>query len=339
MKQSHSLFYHVLIFVLAQLAWFSLLGLWIYWYVNNYVTLKQNSGQILAEGLSKGYNVFILVSGLILLIAVSVGMSLIFIYLTRQVSLTRMYDDFIANVTHELKSPLSSIQLSLETMETRDLPRKKQLEFMQLIHRDIGRLNHLISSILYLSGLEQKKAIRKYPHDYHVYQADNIFRELISDAAKQLKIADDSIRIEGQAPCRCVLDRNWFRIIFDNLFNNAIKYSDKPLQLAIRLGCNKKSVFIDITDNGIGIEAKDFKRIFQKFQRLSSAENPSVKGTGLGLYWVKEIIKYHGGIIKVSSPGRGKGATFHIELPVYKASKKRYIRHLLRNSSIRREKR
>jgi len=209
---------------------------------------------------------------------------------------------------------------------------------MQLMHRDIDRLNHLISSILYMSGLERKKTVRKYPHNYHVYQADTVFRELIYDAARQLKLPADSIKLEGRAPCRCVIDRNWFRIVFDNLFDNAQKYSDGALQLTIRFGCAKKSIFIDVTDNGIGLAPKDFKRIFQKFQRLSSSENPSVKGTGLGLYWVKEIVKYHGGKIWVSSKGRNKGATFHIELPIYKTSKKRHIRNLLRDSSLRRKK-
>ncbi len=333
MKKTHSLFYHVLIFVLAQLAWFSLLGLWIYWYVSNYVIYKQS--MLTPEAISGAHNVFTLVSGLVLLIVVSVGMSLMFIYLTRQVSLTRMYDDFIANITHELKSPLSSIQLYLETMQSRELPKDKQEEFMGLMRRDIDRLNHLISSILYMSGLEQKKTSRKYPHDYHIYQADSTLRELILEAGRQLKLPEENLQIKGHAPCRCVIDRNWFRIVFDNLFDNARKYSKQPLRLSVRFGCSNKSIFIDITDNGIGIAPKDLKRIFQKFQRLSSPDIPNVKGTGLGLYWVKEIIKYHGGKISATSKGADKGTTFHIELPVYKVSKKRHIRNLLRNSSRR----
>ncbi len=333
MKKTHSLLYHVLIFVLAQLAWFSLLGLWIYWYVSNYIIFEQNA--ITPEALSGAHNVFTLVSGLVLLIVVSVGMSLMFIYLTRQVSLTRMYDDFIANITHELKSPLSSIQLYLETMQSRDLPKEKQDEFMNLMRRDIDRLNHLISSVLYMSGLEQKRTTRKYPHDYHIYQADTTLRELITESGRQLKLPEGHLHISGHAPCRCVIDRNWFRIVFDNLFDNARKYSTQPLQLNIHFSCSAKNIFIDITDNGIGIEPKELKRIFQKFQRLSSPDIPSVKGTGLGLYWVREIIKYHGGKISARSKGKGLGTTFHIELPVYKATKKRYIRNLLRNSSGR----
>ena len=333
MKKTHSLLYHVLIFVLAQLAWFSLLGLWIYWYVSNYIIFKQ--GALNPQAISGAHNVFTLVSGLVLLIMVSVGMSLMFIYLTRQMSVTRMYDDFIANITHELKSPLSSIQLYLETMQSRDLDKEKQAEFMSLMRRDIDRLNHLISSVLYMSGLEQKRATRKYPHDYHIYQADSILRELILEAAQQLKLPEDKLHINGHAPCRCVIDRNWFRIVFDNLFDNARKYSTQPLELTIQFSCSAKNIFIEITDNGIGIASNELKRIFHKFQRLNSADIPSVKGTGLGLYWVKEIIKYHGGKISASSKGKGTGATFRIELPVYKQAKKRYIRQLLRNSSRR----
>jgi len=338
MKQAHSLIYHVLIFVLAQLAWFSLLGLWIYWYVSNYIIFKQSSGSLSPQLISEAHNVFTLVSGLVLLIVVSLSMSLMFIYLTRQVSITRMYDDFIANITHELKSPLSSIQLYLETMQARDLPENKRNEFMGLMRQDIDRLNHLISSILYMSGLEQKKTSRKYPHDYHVYQADAMLKELISDAVSQLKLAEGTVHIEGHAPCRCVIDRNWFRIVFDNLFDNARKYSINPLLLNIRFDCSERTISIQISDNGIGIAPKDLKRIFQKFQRLAPADSPSVNGTGLGLYWVREIVKFHGGKISARSKGRGQGTTFRIELPVYKVSKKRHIRNLLRNSSRRLKK-
>ncbi len=332
MKRTHSLFYHIMVFVLAQLAWFSLLGLWIYWYVKNYIIFTNVGDKLSPQIVAGGTNAFTLVSGLILLVLVSVGMSMIFIYLNRQLSLTRLYDNFISNVTHELKSPLSSIQLYLETMQSRDVPRAKQEQFFTLMLKDVQRLNHLINSILYMSGLEREKTARKYLNDYQLYDAGTIVTELVVEAAEQLQIPSESLEIKGTAPCRCVIDRRWMRIVFDNLFDNAVKYSPETLRLQISLSCDKKFLTVEVTDQGIGITPKDQKKIFQKFQRIYAAGNPNVKGTGLGLYWVKQIIKYHGGKISVFSRGLGQGTTFKIELPVYGSTKKRYLNKILKSN-------
>lgn len=332
MKKRSPLFYHILIFVLAQLAWFSLLGLWIYWYVTNYILFTKFGQEVSAQMVSDSTNIFALISGLFLLVVVSVGMSLIFIYLNKQLHLTKMYDNFIANVTHELKSPLSSIQLYLETLGARDVPQSKQRQFFTLMLKDVDRLNNLINSILYMSGFEQKKTALKYPHNYHIYNAESVLREIIDEAAKQQRIPEQSVQIEGHLPCRCVIDRNWFRIVFDNLFDNARKYSEDAVSIHILMRCSARNIIIEFRDRGIGIAPREQKKIFHKFYRADMADSPSVKGTGLGLYWVKEIVNYHGGTVSVFSKGWGYGSTFKIELPVYKVSKKRHIRSLLKHS-------
>lgn len=332
MKKQRPVYYYILIFVLAQVAWFSLVGLWIYWYVTNYILLSQVGGQLSQQLATDSSNVFALVSGLILLVVVTAGMSLIFIYLNRQLHLNRMYDNFIANITHELKSPLSSIQLYLETMTTREVPQQRQQQFLGLMQNDVNRLNDLINSVLYLSGFENKKTASMYPHNYHIYNADTIIRELISQAAERQKIEAGAVHIKGALPCRCVVDKNWLGIVFDNLLNNARKYSEQELVIDVQLSCSGKDIIIDIRDNGIGIATKNLKRIFHKFQRLNKSNSPNVKGTGLGLYWVREIIKYHGGKVSAHSQGIGHGSTFRIALPVYKATRRRHIRQLLKLS-------
>ena len=332
MKQSRSVFFHILVFILAQIAWFSLLGLWIYWYVSNYIIFRRVGDKLSPQIFSDTTNIFALVGGLVLLVVISVGMSLIFIYLNRQLHLAKLYDDFIASVTHEFKSPLSSMQLYLETMRKRKVQKEKQVEFIDLMLRDIDRLNHLINSILYLSGIEQKKMQHKYPHDFNIYDADSILREIIKEAARQLNIPLDAIRVNGAVNCQCVIDRHWFGIVFDNLFDNAVKYSEGPAEIDIHLSCTGKNVVIEIKDKGIGISLKDQKKVFHKFQRINHPTIPNVKGTGLGLYWVKEIVRYHGGKIYLFSKGYKQGTTFRIELPVYRASKKKYLRNLLKRS-------
>ena len=120
------------------------------------------------------------------------------------------------------------------------------------------------------------------------------------------------------------------KIVFDNLVDNAIKYSFDPVQIAINLSCSTKDIIVTFSDHGIGIPVKARKKVFKKFHRIYGKNIPNVKGTGLGLYWVREIIKYHGGKVSVSGKGQSKGSTFRIEIPIYQTSKRRYINQLLK---------
>jgi signal transduction histidine kinase len=281
MRKRHSLLYHIFIFVLAQIAWLLLLGIWIYWYVTNYIIFEQVGDQLSPQISYEGVNILAFVGGIILLVSISFGMSMTFRHLNIQLKLTNLYDNFIANITHELKSPLSSIQLYLETLLTRDVPVEKRREFYELMIKDAGRLKNLIDSILEISALEQKK------------------------------------------------DKAAFKIVIDNLVDNSIKYStEKPL-IKIRLSSSPKFFIMEFEDSGIGIPLNEQKKVFTKFHRIYGKNVPNVKGSGLGLYWVKEIIKNFGGSISVSSEGSQKGSTFRIELPIYDTTKQRYINKLL----------
>ena len=117
MKKRHSLFYHILIFVFAQLAWLGLLGLWIYWYVSNYLILEKVGDQLSPKIDIDTPNVLVFVGGIVLIVSLAFGVSIIFRNLSVQIKITKLYDNFIANITHELKSPLSSIQLYLQNFQ------------------------------------------------------------------------------------------------------------------------------------------------------------------------------------------------------------------------------
>ena len=326
MKKKHSLFYHIVIFVLAQLAWLSLLGLWIYWYVYNYIVFEKVGGQASPQLSYDITNVVPFVIGLVLLSGLSFTTSLIFRHLNVQLRLTKLYDNFISNVTHELKSPLSSIQLYLETLKERNVPPDKQKEFIDLMRTDVNRLNNLINSILEISALEQKKRA----HDYQVQGAQTTIYNLLKESAGQFRLPDDVINISGNAKCEIVTDSKAMKIVLDNLIDNAIKYSAGSVKIDVKLFCNPKKFIIEFSDRGIGIPPGELKKVFNKFHRIQNNNIPNVKGTGLGLYWTKEIIRNHGGKISVLSEGENKGTKFTIELPVYQASKKRFINKLLK---------
>ena len=333
MKKQHTLFYHIFIFVLAQIAWLCLLGIWIYWYVSNYIIFEKVGDQLSPQFLYDNIHVIPFVGGIVLLVSVSFGMSLIFRHLSIQLNLTNLYDNFIANVTHELKSPLSSIQLYLETLYTRNVPVAKQKEFLEMMMKDATRLKNLINSILEILALEQKKIA----HDYHIYIAEEIVEKLLHETGEQFRLPPGSIKVTGSAQCKCVVDPSALRIVFNNLTDNAIKYSADFPEIRVILKYLDKKFAIEFSDNGIGIPVKEQKKIFNKFHRIYDRNIPNVKGTGLGLFWVREIIKNHGGKISAYSEGYNKGSTFRIELPVYQASKRRYINYLLKLTK-RREK-
>lgn len=337
LKRPGPTFYHILIFIVSQSTWFLLLGLWIYWYVSNYLLLDKMGDTIPLEMFPDNLNIIALVSGLILLVVLSVGMSLIFVYLNKQLNLTRLYDNFISNVTHELKSPLSSIQMYVETMEKRNITVQQQSEFLQMMKQDTERLDNLINSILYLSSLEKQKLAKTVHRDYHVYNADSLLKNTISELITEFKIEDETLSLKGKLNGECVVDRSWLKIVLSNLLDNAIKYSTERPKIIIQLYEDSKNFYIDVTDNGVGIQARDQKKIFNKFQRIYNPESPNVKGTGLGLYWVKEIIKHHGGKISLESNGKNRGSTFKITLPIYKASRQRYIKRLLKRSRKQQE--
>ncbi len=322
MRGKHSLFYHILIFIIAQLVWLSLLGIWIYWYVSNYIIYEKVGDQVSPQLLYDVQNALPFVLGLILLIGLSFFTSVIFRDLNVQLRIRELYDNFIGNVTHELKSPLSSIQLYLETLKHRDVPPEKQKEFLEIMLKDADRLQRLINSILEISSQEKIKSLQ----NYEVYRADYFLKTVLEESFERFRIKKENYRITGDAPCEIIAVKESIRIVFDNLADNALKYSPDGVDINVKLASNSNKLSIDFSDNGIGIPFNEKKKIFKKFYRINNKNIPNVKGTGLGLYQVKQIIKLHGGKINLINNNGTGGAAFRIELPVYSKSKKRYAK-------------
>lgn len=318
MRRRRSFAYNLAIFVLAQLVWLAVLLLWIYWYVSNNLIFEQVGEKVAPQIVYDAPSVFPFVGGLVLLAGLSFSMVLIFRHLNIQIKLTEMYDNFIANVTHELKSPLSSIQLYLETLNSRNVPDEKKKEFYGLMMRDAERLKNLVNSILEIASMDKKKFIR----DFEVYKADENIKKIILESAQQFNINPQAIKFSGDAGSDILINRNSLKTVFDNLIDNSIKYSLSDVQINILFKKSAKKVEIEFSDNGIGIPHDQIKKIFQRFYRIYDSDIPNVKGTGLGLYVVREIIKYHGGKISAISEGKGKGTKFKIELPVFIDKKK-----------------
>lgn len=329
MKRKHSLLYLIIAFVLAQLAWFTLLGLWIYWYVVNNLIFEQVGTQLSPQLVINSPNVLVFVLGIIMMVGIEIAMVFTFRNFTVQLKLTNLYDNFIGNVSHELKSPLASIQLYLETLGKKNVPEDKRKEFYDMMQKDTERLKKLIGSILEISRLEQKRIA----HDFQIYNAGEVFEEMIASSARQFRVPVPVSISAGAADLKCVLDKEAMQIVFDNLMSNSVKYSPEEPEINVKLTHQEKNIFIDFCDKGIGILPKDQKKIFNKFLRITNENVPNVKGTGLGLYWTKEIIRFHHGRISVLSEGTGKGTTFRIRLPLYKTPGRDSVNSLLRRTA------
>jgi two-component system, OmpR family, phosphate regulon sensor histidine kinase PhoR len=301
----------IVVFILAQFAWFALLALWIYWYLRNYMIFIEVGERISPQFVMETKTIAVLVGGILLLISIAVALALIFGRLNQQLKVNKMYDSFIASVTHELKSPLASIQLYLETLSVRDVPKDKRDDFIALMLRDSQRLNALISSILEIAGIEEKKKIYRP----QLYEADELFRELVTESKEQFNLPEKSVHYSGSANCMCRVDRRSMKVVLNNLFDNAVKYTDGAPRISVTIDRESNRLIMRVSDQGIGISEKDQRDVFKKFRRILSINSPSVKGTGLGLYWVREIIRHHHGKIGVYSAGRNQGTTFTIEMP------------------------
>ncbi len=324
-KKRITLFHPLLVFILAQVAWLSLVGLWIYWYVSNYIILKQVGERLAPQLISTRTHIGALISGLVLLICVLVGMYFVFIYLARQININRLYDSFIANFTHELKSPLASLQLYLETFRKRKVPEEKRKAFLDMMMKDIQRLKDLIDSILNISQIEQKKMA----YQFRIHTADVLVKELVNRSREQFNLPREAITVSGSAPCRWKADREAMTLVFNNLIDNAMKYTPGEFTLTIQMMCTGKQFILKFVDRGIGIKTEDQKHIFEKFFRITNSHVPNIRGTGLGLYLVREIVKDHGGSISVHSAGLNKGSTFILEFPIYEKEHKMGFDQLL----------
>lgn len=255
----------------------------------------------------------LLVFGIIFFAIIITGMVLNTIFLLREIRRNEQHDAFLNAVTHELKTPIASIRLYLETLQRRDVKEEKRQEFYNIMLADSNRLLNTVEQVLKASRTREKNLLLNISEINLVgLLRDAVERVKIrydlGDGAINLAATDSEIKISG--------DSDELQTAFVNLLDNAVKYSGEELKISIRVrNLNEKTVVISIKDSGIGISPAELKRIFKRFYRVPSPLTQKTKGTGLGLFLVRSIIKKHGGRISAESRGEGKGSIFIIQLP------------------------
>ncbi len=314
MNQSRWYFHPILIFVASILALVTSLFLYIYWYIEVSTGLQTlmrkfdlDSRQILAADTWIVIMVLSMLVGFILL-----GIFIIFFYNLKTLQLYRLQNNFINNFTHELKTPVTSLRLYLETFQKHALPRESQLKYIDYMIQDTVRLNTTISSILNLAKIESKS----YQGNFTLKDLRRAVDHFLEENAHLIKNCRIQTRFSTEREFLYRIDPALFDMLLMNLITNAVKYNtaDHPT-LDIDLSTRRGWILLAFHDNGIGIAQKDLKRIFKKFYQVGQADDMTVRGSGIGLYLVQSIARIHGGTLTARSEGPGHGSVFTLALP------------------------
>lgn len=256
--------------------------------------------------------VALMVVGIIFFAVIITGLTLNTIFLIREVRRNEQHDAFLNAVTHELKTPIASIKLYLETLRSRPVDEQKRAEFYNVMLADSDRLLGTVEQVLQASRTREKmRELKRTSFDIR-----ELLDEAVTTTIARYHLDESAIRLSMPADAVVIsADHDELESVFSNLLDNAIKYSPEGPRLSIRVAVRMRWVDIVVKDNGIGISRADLKRVFKRFYRSTDKAASAAKGTGLGLAIVRGIIERHGGRVTADSGGLGKGSTFMVRLP------------------------
>jgi signal transduction histidine kinase len=298
-------------FIGIQLVWIAVVVFWVYWFMGTHRRLRELAEQYSPELPTRGVDWFILAEGILLLVAILVGVYVIFLYWNRQRSLYRAQHNFISQVTHELKSPLASLQLHLETIRLRH-PDPAQLEgFLDTMLGDADRLHSLINNLLSASRLEQRGA------RFSLRVGD--LSELVSGYLERRRgFLPEGARldVEVEPGLTVRLDADSLETALRNLLENAVLYAEGPPRIRVKLAADGRFAHLTVADAGRGLEPRHRKKVFRMFYRVRRSSERTIRGTGLGLFIVRTAVRVHKGKVWIESEGLGRGTTVHIQLPL-----------------------
>ena len=253
--------------------------------------------------------------GTLLMTAIISGVVLNTIFLVREIRRNAQHDAFINAVTHELKTPIASIRLYLETLQTRTVDEAKRLEFYRIMVDDSERLLGTIEQVL------RTGRIGASSRRLNLSRIDlgGVIEQCLDRVRTLHKVAPEALEYRPGPRVTIVGDADEVEAAVSNLIDNAVKYSGNDVRVTVETAkIDGNYVALRVTDHGPGIEKTELKRIFRRFYRVPGAVATRVKGTGLGLYIVRSVAKRHGGRAWAESEGPGRGATFVLQLPIVK---------------------
>jgi len=257
-----------------------------------------------------------LILGVVFFGFIIAGVILNTIFLVREIRRNEQQDSFLNAVTHELKTPITSIRLYLETLQKRDLDEEKRHEFYQIMLDDTQRLMGTVDGVLRAARVVQKNALLSRSQ----VAVGPIVQDAVDLARSRHHLSQQAIdwAADGRPAEQLSVmgDRDELFTALSNVLDNAVKYSAPDPQIRVEvLTPDLQHIQIRVRDNGVGIPRSELKRVFKRFYRVLTPGSVQVKGSGLGLFIVRAIARRHGGNAYAESEGSGKGTTVTIELP------------------------
>jgi two-component system, OmpR family, sensor histidine kinase SenX3 len=250
--------------------------------------------------------------GTVLFLLLIGGLSLMVVLLLREVRLNERQSNFVSAVTHELKTPVASLKLYIDTLRMRDLPDEKRRDFYGTMSQDLDRLNATINNVLNAAMYTDKKVAEPRPLDLA-----RVVRRSLDLTRTRHQLAAETFGYTGPESLRVMGDAAALETAVLNLFDNAVKYSrDHEVRVEVDLSRDQDGqACLRVRDHGIGMSRTHLRLIFNRFYRIGSEVRRSHTGTGLGLFIVRSIVKAHKGTISADSPGPDRGSTFTVTLP------------------------
>ncbi len=258
----------------------------------------------------KKKNRMILGEGLVFSLIIMLGIYRIHYGFQREISLNRQQRNFLLSISHELKSPLASIQLALQTMRRRQLPPDKQELLTANSLQDVDRLKLLVDDILMAAKLDNQSI--------HFVNTEMNLSDMTHAIVKHLRVGlgkDRQWELDIEEDIAFKGDQMALNSIFSNLIENAIKYSDRGDEIGVSLKNVGRMIIFQVMDTGVGISEKDKIKIFEKFYRAGNEDTRTTKGTGLGLFIVSQLVKVYQGKVSVMD-NQPKGTVFQLSLPI-----------------------
>ena len=314
MTRTKWFFHPILFFVFSIVALVVSYLLYIYWYIEISSGLEAvvrrfnlEPGQVFK---SEAWVVILVLS--ILVAIILLGIFIIFVYNQKTLQLYRLQDNFINNFTHELKTPVTSLKLFLETLHKYELSRDDERKYIGYMIQDVTRLSDNINRILNLSRIETKN----YKGEFASLDLVEVVERFCENNNHLFSPCKINIHNPSGRSFLYRINLAFFEMLLMNLLTNAYKYNDTDVpEIDINFEPKKRKLHLCFEDNGIGIEKAEIKKVFRKFYQVGLSDNMSARGSGLGLYLVQNIARIHKGKVIAESRGSGKGSVFTLVLP------------------------